>query len=245
MTLKKISKKPLPHRQVGITECPMPSALSHNIRSLWGSRNASRIAQTQTVQGDRQEGPRREPRKMQREDRAFVSHTQAWSWCSGCVGFRDQVCPGPECPLPGRPGPYLAPCCQEEAWEEIQGGPSCTRAWAILRRNCSSGQQSPPQTCHQSGCTGGRWGALQRSQRKKNLSGLPTPPQQMLGFLIQYSYQTASTFGVEIWRTGSRVCVPRIGLRLLEILLARKIFVLPPNLSEYLPTGPIPALWAL
>lgn len=54
-----------------------------------------------------------------------------------------------------------------------------------------------------------------------------------------------STFGVEIWRTGSRVCAPRIGLTLLEILLARKIFVLRPNLSEYLPTGPIPALWAL
>lgn len=44
-----------------------------------------------------------EPKK-EGESIASVSYPQAWSWYCGCVGFRDQIYPGPEslpqCPWP-------------------------------------------------------------------------------------------------------------------------------------------------
>lgn len=77
---------------------PLPSTLFQDIRSTFSLRNAPRTMQSQTVQEDRQEGPMQEPRK-EGEGTASVSYPQAWSWYCGCVGFRDQIYPGPQSPL--------------------------------------------------------------------------------------------------------------------------------------------------
>lgn len=97
----------------------------------------------------------------------------------GVWGLETRCAQGPLF-LDARALPYLAPCCQEEVQEESQGGPSCTRAWVLLRRNGTPAPQSLPQMCPQSGCTGGHWGALQKSQKEPQWSS--HPPSFNAGF---------------------------------------------------------------
>lgn len=78
MTLSNLKEPPHTPKQTNRNHrMPLPSSLSQDNESAFSLRNASRIMQSRTMLGDRQEGPIQEPRKMQGDGIAFVSHLQA------------------------------------------------------------------------------------------------------------------------------------------------------------------------
>lgn len=174
---------------------PLPSTLFHNIRSLLSLRNASRITVTDCAERQTDRRHQDKTRKMQGEGIAFVSCTQAWSWYCGCVGFRDQVCPGPESPLvldaPALTLHHAARrrCRKRSKADPVVHWPGSSFGGTAPEGSRASHRRVTSLAAH--GATGGHC-----KSHRKNLSGLAIPLHEMLDFLIQYSYQSA----VRFWR---------------------------------------------
>lgn len=163
---------------------PLPSTLFQDLRSTFSLRNAPRTMQSQTVQEDRQEEPRKEG-----EDTASVSYPQAWS--CGCVGFRDQISPGPQSPL--LVALTLHHAASRRCRRRSKAGPVVHWPGGSLGRatpQCGRAPHRDLTSLTARGATGGHC-----KNHRKNLSTVLIPyPLSAIDSLLQYAYQIAVHF---------------------------------------------------